>query len=69
VMTPVRHISDPNDVALAGASARRPLDAALHEKRVEEALQLQRSRAAAADALRAKTKVRCCWMRPCHAAA
>lgn len=57
VMTPVRHTSDPNDIALA--AARKPLDSALHEKRVAEALQLQRSRAAAADALKAKTKVHC----------
>ena len=54
-MTPVRHISDPNDVALT--AARKPLDSALHEKRVADAMQLQRSRAAAADALKAKTKV------------
>jgi hypothetical protein len=57
-MTPVRHISDPNDVALS--TARKPLDSALHEKRVADALQLQRSRAAAADALRAKSKVSLC---------
>lgn len=54
-LTPVRHISDPNDVALT--AARKPLDSALHDKRVAEALQLQRSRAAAADALKAKNKV------------
>jgi hypothetical protein len=54
-MTPVRHISDPNDVALS--AARKPLDSASHDKRVEEALRIQRSRAAAADALKAKSKV------------
>ena len=54
-MTPVRHISDPNDVALS--AVRKPLDSALHDKRVAEALQLQRSRAAAADSLKAKSKV------------
>ena len=54
-MTPVRHISDPNDVALS--ANRKPLDSALHDKRVAEALQSQRSRAAAAEALKAKTKV------------
>jgi hypothetical protein len=58
-MTPVRHISDPNDVALA--ASRKPLDTALHEKRVADAMQLQRSRAAAADALKAKTKVSSCF--------
>ena len=46
-MTPVRHISDPNDVALT--TSRKPLDPALHEKRVADAMQLQRSRAAAAE--------------------
>ena len=54
-MTPVRHISDPNDIALS--ANRKPLDSALHDKRVAEALQSQRSRAAAAEALKAKTKV------------
>jgi hypothetical protein len=54
-MTPVRHISDPNDIALS--ANRKPLDSALHDKRVAEALQVQRSRAAAAEALKAKTKV------------
>ena len=37
--------------------ATAPVDSALHDKRVAEALQLQRSRAAAADALKAKNKV------------
>ena len=54
-MTPVRHISDPNDIALS--ANRKPLDSALHDKRVAEALQVQRSRAAAAEAVKAKTKV------------